>query len=88
MTDATAIDRSVELLSRWLTVRTSRRSFLGRLARVAVLVATGPTLAVMLARRAEARVCGQTGVTPKCPTFDCDGEDDVWGWCWYASPGC
>ncbi len=88
MTDATAIDRSVELLSRWLAVRTSRRSFLGRLARVAVLVATGPTLAVMLARRAEARVCGQTGVTPKCPTFDCDGEDDVWGWCWYASPGC
>ncbi|MEM8902342.1 MAG: hypothetical protein AAGA17_01335 [Actinomycetota bacterium] len=85
---ANGVDRTVELLSRWLAVRTSRRSFLGRLARVAVLVATGPTLAVMLARRAEARVCGQTGVTPKCPTFDCDGEDDVWGWCWYASPGC
>ncbi|MEO1060438.1 MAG: hypothetical protein AAFZ07_03390 [Actinomycetota bacterium] len=86
--EATAVDRSVELLSRWLAVRTSRRSFLGRLARVAVLVATGPTLATLLARRAEARVCGQTGVTPKCPTFDCVGEDDVWGWCWYASPGC
>lgn len=82
------IDRSVELLSRWLAVRTSRRSFLGRLARVAVLVATGPTLATLLARQAEARVCGQTGITPKCPTFDCNFPDSVWGWCWYASPGC
>lgn len=58
------------------------------MAKIAVLVATGPSLAVLLARRAEARVCGQSGITPKCPTFDCDGDDDVWGWCWYASPGC
>lgn len=82
------LDHTVELVSRWLAVRTSRRSFLGRLARVAVLVATGPTLATLLARRAEARVCGQTGITPKCPTFDCNFPDSVWGWCWYASPGC
>ena len=82
------VDHLVELMARWVAARTTRRSFLARLAKVAVLVATGPSLAVLLARRAEARVCGQSGVTPKCPTFDCDGEDDVWGWCWYASPGC
>jgi hypothetical protein len=82
------VDHAVEILSRWLAARTSRRGFLGRMARVAVLVATGPTLVTLLARRADARVCGQSGVTPKCPTFDCDGPGDVWGWCWYASPGC
>lgn len=39
-------------------------------------------------REAQARVCGQSGITPKCDTFDCEGPGDVWGWCWYASDGC
>ena len=30
----------------------------------------------------------QSGITPKCDTFDCVGPGDVWGWCWYASDGC
>ncbi len=82
------VDRIAELTARWLAARTSRRSFLARLARVAVFIATGPTLLALLERRAEARVCGQSGVTPRCDTFDCAGPGDVWGWCWYASPGC
>jgi hypothetical protein len=71
-----------------MAARTTRRSFLGRLAQFAVIVAGGPSLVALLARRAEARVCGQSGVSPKCPTFDCTFPDSVWGWCWYASPGC
>ena len=81
-------DAAVEQFSRWTAARTTRRSFLHRLGQLAVLVAAGPTIAGFLLRRAEARVCGQTGVTPKCDTFDCAGPDDVWGWCWYASDGC
>lgn len=50
-----------------------------------MLVASGPAIALLLAEDAEARVCGQTGVSPICPTFDCD---DVWGWCWYATGCC
>lgn len=85
----TIFDRATERSARWMAARQSRRSFLGRAGRVAVLVAGGPTLATLLADRAEARVCGQSGVTPKCRTFsECDGPGDVWGWCWYASPGC
>ena len=53
-----------------------------------MFVAAGPTLAGLLIRDAQARVCGQSGVTPKCDTFDCEGPGDVWGWCWYASDGC
>ncbi len=53
-----------------------------------MFVAAGPTVAAILIRKAEARVCGQSGVTPKCDTFDCNGADDVWGWCWYANDGC
>jgi hypothetical protein len=58
------------------------------MGQAAVLVAGGPALASLLVDRAEARVCGQSGVAPKCPTFDCTYADSVWGWCWYASPGC
>jgi hypothetical protein len=49
------------------------------------MVAGGPLLATLLADTAHARVCGQTGVSEPCLTFDCDG---VWGWCWYASGCC
>ncbi len=53
-----------------------------------MMVAAGPVVANILVRQADARVCGQSGVTPKCETFDCNGIDDVWGWCWYANDGC
>ena len=53
-----------------------------------MFVAAGPAIAGILIREAQARVCGQSGVTPKCDTFDCTGPGDVWGWCWYASDGC
>lgn len=81
-------DTSTERLSRRLAGRSSRRTFLGRVGKAAVLVAGGPTLVGFLDQRAEARVCGQSGVSPVCTTFDCTGPGDVWGWCWYASPGC
>ena len=77
-----------EAASRWLASRSTRRSFLGKLGRGAVLVAGGSTLATLLVGdEAEARVCGQSGVSPKCPTYDCEG-DGVWGWCWYATGCC
>lgn len=81
------LDGLVERLARRTADRTTRRSFLGRAGRAAVLVAGGPTLAVLLTRddAAEARVCGQSGVAPKCGTYDCDA---TWGWCWYASGCC
>ncbi len=82
------LDSVVERVSRWTASRTTRRSFLHRFGQFAVMVAAGPTIAGLLLRRAEARVCGQSGVTPKCATFDCNGPDDVWGWCWYANDGC
>ncbi len=82
------LDRGIERLSRWTAARTTRRSFFHRAGQVAMMVAAGPTIATILTRQADARVCGQTGVTPKCETFDCVGVDDVWGWCWYASDGC
>lgn len=81
-------DGLVEGVSRWMAARQTRRSFLGRVGKGAVLVAGGTTLVGMLDRQAEARVCGQSGVSPKCSTFDCVGSGSVWGWCWYASPGC
>ncbi|HUF32580.1 MAG TPA: hypothetical protein VMN58_05150 [Acidimicrobiales bacterium] len=87
-TGVAGLNGAVERLGRRLAARTTRRSFLDRMAKVAVLVAGGPALATLLADRAEARVCGQSGVAAKCPTFDCVGPGDVWGWCWYASPGC
>jgi hypothetical protein len=77
----------VEGVSRWLAGRSTRRSFLGKLGRGAVLVAGGSTLATLLVGdEAEARVCGQSGVSGKCPTYDCD--NGVWGWCWYATGCC
>lgn len=88
MTATTGVDRAAETFTRWTAARTTRRSFLHRLGQFAVFVAAGPTIAGILMRRVEARVCGQSGVTPKCETFDCNGVDDVWGWCWYASDGC
>ena len=83
--EGTAVDRMVENGGRWTASRLTRRSFLGRMSQLAVLVAGGPAMATLLADRAEARVCGQTGVSPLCPTFDCD---DVWGYCWYATGCC
>ena len=80
------LDTLTEGAARWLAGRQTRRSFLGRVGRGAVLVAGGSTLASLLTtQEAEARVCGQSGVSPKCDTYDCD---DVWGWCWYASGCC
>ena len=82
---ASLLDRVVEGWSRRLAARSTRRSFLGKVGRTSVLVAAGPSLATLLAGRADARVCGQSGVSPKCPTYDCVGPGTVWGWCWYAS---
>jgi hypothetical protein len=79
-------DGWAEHAGRWLAGRTTRRSFLGRLGQGAVLVAGGEAMAnLLLADPAEARVCGQSGVSLLCPTFDCD---DIWGWCWYATGCC
>ena len=82
------VDENIERFSRWTAARLTRRSFFHRAGQVAMMVAAGPVVANILARQADARVCGQSGVTPKCSTFDCNGVDDVWGWCWYASDGC
>ena len=79
------VDRWVERAGRWTAARATRRSFLGRLGKAAVLVAGGPALATLIADPADARVCGQSGVSPRCPTFDCN---DTWGWCWYATGCC
>ncbi len=83
-----SFDATVEQLGRWTAARTTRRSFLHRIGQLAVVVAAGPVIGTLLAKRAEARVCGQSGVTPKCATFGCEGAGAVWGWCWYASDGC
>jgi hypothetical protein len=82
------IDRFGEVAARWLASRTSRRSFLGVTGKTVLVVAGGTGLSQIFALRAEARLCGQSGISPKCPTFDCVGDDVAWGWCWYASPGC
>lgn len=79
------VDDWVERAGRAAAGRLTRRSFLGRVGKVAVMVAGGQAMAVLLAEEAEARVCGQTGVSPRCPTFDCDA---IWGWCWYATGCC
>jgi hypothetical protein len=81
------LDRVIEKAGRWTAARTTRRGFLGRFGRLGVLVAAGPSMAVLLSHAdvAEARVCGQTGVAPKCPTFDCPATI---GWCWYATGCC
>lgn len=79
-------DGAVESVSRYLASRRTRRSFMGWMGRGAVLVAGGSSLVGVLAGRAEARVCGQSGVSPKCANYDC--VDAVWGWCWYANGCC
>jgi len=79
------IDGYVEEAARRTAQRSTRRSFLARLGRIAIVVAGGSTLATVVGEGvAEARVCGQSGVSPLCPTFDCNA---TWGWCWY-SRGC
>ncbi len=87
-TVVSTLDHLAERASRWMASRTSRRTFLATTGKTAVVVAGGATLASVFATRAEARACGQSGVSPRCPTYDCVGPDVVWGWCWYASPGC
>lgn len=82
------VDDQIERFARWTAARFTRRSFFHRAGQVAMMVAAGPVISSILSKQADARVCGQTGVTPKCDTFDCVGVDDVWGWCWYASDGC
>ena len=75
-----------ESVARWLASRTTRRSFLGKFGRGAVLVGGGSSLAALLTtQEAEARVCGQSGGSEKCESYDCF---DVWGWCWYATGCC
>lgn len=83
-----SIDRVIEQAARRTARGTSRRSFLHRMGQLAIVIAAGPSLGTLLMRKVDARVCGQSGVTPKCDTFDCVGPGDVWGWCWYASDGC
>ncbi len=79
-------ERFAEGTSRWLANRTTRRSFLGRFGRGVMLVASGSAVATLLSEDpAAARVCGQSGVAPLCPTYDCN---ETWGWCWYATGCC
>ena len=83
--DSSSFAGVVEHAGRWTAARSTRRSFLGRVGRLGVLLAAGPAIADLLTDVAEARVCGQSGVSPQCPTYDCD---DTWGWCWYAQGCC
>ncbi len=78
-TDITITER----VSRWLAARTTRRSFIGNVGRIGLVATGGALVSQVLSERAEARVCGQSGVSPKCPTYDCFAPS-VWGWCWYA----
>jgi hypothetical protein len=83
----TTMDRLTESVARWTAKRTTRRSFLANAGRVAIVTAAGSAITAVLADQAQARVCGQSGVSPKCPTYDCV-TPGFWGYCWYASPGC
>lgn len=78
-------DAMVEGAGRWTASRLTRRSLFGRFGKTAMLVVGGSQVAGMLVDPAHARVCGQSGVSPKCPTYDCN---DTWGWCWYAKGCC
>ncbi len=84
----TVVDHITERAARWLAARTTRRSFLANTARIALVGAGGVGLAAVFSDQASARVCGQSGTSPMCPTYDCAGPDVSWGYCWYASPGC
>ncbi len=81
------LDRVTEHAARWMASRASRRTFLAGVGKVAMATAGGAALATVFDTQAQARVCGQSGVSPKCPTYDCQ-TPGFWGWCWYASPGC
>ena len=81
-------DRLAERASRWIAARTTRRGLLAGVGKAAIVAVGGTGVAATWAQRASARVCGQSGISPLCPTYDCAGEGFVWGWCWYASPGC
>jgi hypothetical protein len=83
MKPITRTDSVTERAARWLAARTTRRSFIGNVGKVGLVAAGGSVIATVLTERAEARVCGQSGVSPKCPTYDCF-PPSVWGWCWYA----
>ena len=82
------VDASAETAARWLAARSTRRSFLAGVARVAMIGVGTKAVSAVLTDQAQARVCGQSGVSPMCPTYDCVGPDVVFGYCWYASPGC
>lgn len=82
------VDISAENAARWLAARSSRRSFLADVARVAMIGVGTKAVSAVLNDQAQARVCGQSGISPMCPTYDCVGPDVVFGYCWYASPGC
>lgn len=84
---STGLDGTVERAARWLAARWTRRSFLARSGQVGLAVAGGSVLSTLLIEQAEARVCGQSGYSLKCPTYDCPSPA-VWGWCWYASGCC
>ena len=79
------VDEWVERAGRWAAARLTRRSFISRLGRTALVVAGGAAASTLMAEPAGARVCGQTGVSPSCPDFDCT---DIWGWCWYSTGCC
>jgi hypothetical protein len=83
MKTMTRSDSLTERAARWLAARTTRRSFIGGVGKVGLLAAGGTLVTTVLSERAEARVCGQSGRSPKCPTYDCF-PPSVWGWCWYA----
>ena len=85
---SSGVDSSAEGAARWLAARSTRRSFLAGVARVAMIGTGTAAVAAVLTDQAQARVCGQSGVSPMCPTYDCVGPDVVFGYCWYASPGC
>jgi hypothetical protein len=82
------VDTSAENAARWLAARSTRRSFLAGVARVSMIGVGTKAVSAVLTDQAQARVCGQSGISPMCPTYDCVGPDVVFGYCWYASPGC
>jgi hypothetical protein len=88
MFSSSGVDSSAEGAARWLAARSTRRSFLAGVARVAMIGTGTAAVSAVLTDQAQARVCGQSGVSPMCPTYDCVGPDVVFGFCWYASPGC
>ncbi len=80
-----SMDDQVERVGRWTANRVGRRGFIGRMGKVGVMVAGGSTMAALLSDIADARVCGQSGISPLCPDYDCS---ETMGWCWYAVGCC